>query len=181
MKTYISLLRGINVGGHKKIVMADLRAMYQTLGFTNVASYVQSGNVVFDSTESDPAALAVTIETQIETTFGFPVNVFIRDADDLRRIIDGNPFAARQNVNPARLLVTFLNEPLSATATDALVVPPGSNDEFEVAGDEIYLFCPDGSGRSKLAAAISGNKLGTPSTTRNWNTVNALVAMATQD
>mgnify|MGYP003383391503 CR=1 FL=1 len=181
MKTYISMLRGINVGGHKKIKMADLRAMYQALGFSNVASYVQSGNVVFDSLESDSAALTTTIETHIETTFGFPVSVFIRDADDFRRIIDGNPFAARENVNPARLFVTFLNQPLSEATTDVLVVPPDSNDEFVVAGDVIYLFCPNGSGRSKLAAAISGNKLRTPSTTRNWNTILALYSMATHE
>lgn len=183
MKTYISMLRGINVGGHKQIKMEDLRAMYQALGFENVASYVQSGNVVFDSAVAEPAVLAARIEAQIATTLGHDVVVFIRDADDFQRIIAANPFAARQDVNPARLMVAFLNEPLAAAAIEALalVVPDESSDEFVVAGKEIYLYFPDGSGRSKLAAAISGKKLRTPSTTRNWNTVSALAEMASRD
>ncbi|MCO5246738.1 MAG: DUF1697 domain-containing protein [Anaerolineae bacterium] len=181
MTTYIALLRGINVGGHKKIKMEDLRAMYEALGFENVASYVQSGNVVFDSAETKPAALAARIEAQIAKTFGHEVLVFIRDADDLRRIIAGNPFADRANINPARLMVAFLNEPLTEAAVDALAASDDSDDEFVVAGKEIYLYFPDGSGRSKLAAALSGKKLGTASTTRNWNTVTALADMASRE
>jgi len=181
MKTYISLLRGINVSGQKKIVMADLRAMYQALGFVNVASYVQSGNVVFNSAESDPAALMDRIEAQIETTFGFEVTVFLRDADDFRRIIDGNPFLARESVDEKRLYVTFLYRSPADDRISGLAVPAGSPDEFMVASDEVYLHCPDGYGTTKLSNTFFEKKLAVPATTRNWNSVNALYAMATRD
>lgn len=181
MRTYISMLRGINVSGQKKIKMADLRAMYETLGFANVSSYVQSGNVVFDSVATNRAALAATIEAAIETTFGFAVTVFIRDADDFQRIIDGNPFLARESVDEKRLYVTFLYRLPADDRVSGLAVPAGSLDEFMVASDEVYLHCPDGYGTTKLSNTFIEKKLAVPATTRNWNSVNALYALATRD
>ena len=181
MKTTISLLRGINVSGQKKIKMADLRAMYEALGLANVASYVQSGNVVFDCVETDRAALAATIEAAIETTFGFAVTVFIRDADDLRRIIDGNPFLARAGVDPKRLYVTFLYRSPAEDRLSVIAPPSGSQDEFAIVADEVYLHCPGGYGTSKLSNTFFEKKLAVPATTRNWNSVNALYSMATHE
>ncbi len=178
MNTYISMLRGINVAGQKKIKMEDLRALYVSLGFTNVQSYVQSGNVIFDSDEADVAALAPRIEAGIERTFGYSVAVFIRDGDDFRRIIDGNPFVARENVDLKRLYVTFLYQPVAEGALNALAVPASCADEFAAAGNAVYLFCPDGYGTSKLSNTFFERKLAVPATTRNWNSVNALYEMA---
>lgn len=178
MNTFISMLRGINVSGQKKIKMEDLRALYESLAFTNVQSYVQSGNVVFDSNETNRAALTARIEAQIERSFGYAVSVFIRDGSDFQRIIDGNPFLARETTDLKRLYVTFLYRPVGEAALSALAVPAGSADQFAVADDAIYLYCPDGYGTSKLSNTFFERKLTVPATTRNWNTVNALVAMA---
>ncbi len=104
MQTYISMLRGINVSGQKKIRMADLKSLYESLGLENVQTYVQSGNVVFDSPEKDTAKLTKSIEAQIEKVYGFSVPVLIRTADDFRRVIESHPFAREE---AARVLVTF--------------------------------------------------------------------------
>lgn len=178
MNTYISMLRGINVSGQKKIKMADLRALYEALGFVNVQSYVQSGNVVFDNDETDRTVLAATIEAGIDETFGFQVALFIRDADDFRRIIAGNPFLPRAGIDSKRLYVTFLSSVPPADRVSSTEAPAGSSDEFVVVGDAVYLHCPDGYGNSKLSNTFFERKLAMPATTRNWNTVNALYALA---
>ncbi|MEZ4767757.1 MAG: DUF1697 domain-containing protein [Caldilineales bacterium] len=181
MKTWIAMLRGINVSGQKKIKMADLRAMFEAADFSNVQSYVQSGNVVFDAGSQDAATLTVAIEAAIIAAFGFEVSVFLRDADDFRRIIEGNPFLARGNVDPKRLYVTFLNSVPSEGLVNSTEVPAGSADEFAVLGDAVYLHCPDGYGTTRLSNTFFERKLAMPATTRNWNTVNALAEMAARD
>jgi uncharacterized protein (DUF1697 family) len=103
MNTFISMLRGINVSGQKKIRMAELRRLYESLDLVNVKTYVQSGNVVFDSMEQDTSKLAKLIEAQIEQFFGYSVSVFIRDTNDFQRIIASNPFLNERNEDPAKL------------------------------------------------------------------------------
>jgi uncharacterized protein (DUF1697 family) len=178
MNTYISMLRGINVSGQKKIRMADLQKLFETSGLANVQTYLQSGNVVFDSPEPDTARLRERIEAQIEAAFGYQVSVFIRDAEDFRRIIAGNPFLSQRNEDPDKLHVTFLNRAPSPAAWDASKAPESETDEFARGEKEIYLFCPNGYGRSKLSNSFFERKLGMPATTRNWRTVNALYEMA---
>jgi len=177
MHTYISMLRGINVSGQKKVRMAELHTLYEKLGLVNVETYVQSGNVVFDSPEPDAAKLRGLIEAQIEAVFGYPVSVFIRYAEDFRRIIDSNPFSNRRN-GGLWLHVTFLYQAPSPAAWDALKAPDGETDEFVRGEMEIFLFCPSGYGRTKLSNSFFERKLGVPATTRNWRTVNALYEMA---
>jgi uncharacterized protein (DUF1697 family) len=179
MSTFISMLRGINVSGQKRITMADLKSLYGSLHFANVETYVQSGNVVFDSSGQNAAALAYSIETQIEKTFGFAVPVFIRDADDLQRIIDSNPFLNERPEDPAKLHVTFLYRSPSAAGLGNLVIPPGETAEFAAGDREIFLFCPNGYGRTKLSNSFFERRLDMPATTRNWKTVLALYDMAT--
>ncbi|MBE3039360.1 MAG: DUF1697 domain-containing protein [Chloroflexi bacterium] len=142
MTTYISMLRGSNVGGQKKIQMEALRSLYTGLGLTNVRSYVQSGNVVFDSDEQAAALLAGRIEAQIEQAFGFAVLVFVRGVPDFQRVLAGNPFL-KTNANPARLHVTFLYNPPSETAISSLGIPAASGDQFWFGEQEIYLYCPN--------------------------------------
>lgn len=174
MKTYISMLRGINVSGQKQMRMDALRQAYEKLNLRNVKSYVQSGNVVFESEESDMELLAGRIEARIEHTFGFAVPVFLREVYDFQRIIGGNPFLVGRNEDPGKLYVTFLYRPLVEIDLDRLKISGEQADEFILSEQEIYLFCANGYGRSKLSNTFFENKLKQAATTRNWKTVLAL-------
>ncbi len=176
--TYISMLRGINVGGQKKIRMEELRGLYKSLGLTSVRSYVQSGNVIFSSTEPDAGKLAGEIKAAIESNFGYAVDVFLRDAADFRRIVENNPFLNGRNEDPTKLHVTFLYRKPSAESTASLATPANIADEFYPGEMEIFVFCPNGYGRSKIANSFFERKLKIPTTTRNWKTVNTLLEIA---
>ncbi len=175
MPTHISLLRGINVGGNKQIRMADLKALYESLDFSAVATYVQSGNVLFDADSADSAELIARIEAAIAQRFGFDVTVLLRTADDLRRILDNNPFPAAQ---ATQLHVLFLSALPAPAAIAALNVPAAEGEAWLLAGQEIYLHYPNGSGRSKMTGAFFERALGVAASARNWNSVNALHNLA---
>jgi uncharacterized protein (DUF1697 family) len=172
------MLRGVNVAGQKKIPMEALRRLYASLGVVNIRTYIQSGNVVFDSGEADAALLAIQIETKIEGSLGFSVTVFIRPAQDFQRVIARNPFLTQRQEDPSKLHVTFLYEPPSEAKLNILQNPGSGTDEFIGGVQEIFLFCPNGYGKTKLNNGFFERQLGTPATTRNWNTVNALNTMA---
>lgn len=178
MNTYISMLRGINVSGQKKIRMADLKSLYESLGLADVQTYVQSGNVVFDSGEQNLEKLKESIESQIESAYGFSAPVLIRSGDDFQRLVGSKPFRKERSENPARVMVTFLFELPEQSKLLELSVPEDEPCEFVIADQEIFLFCPDGYGRSKLSNNFFEKKLGVIATTRNWKTVNALYEMA---
>jgi uncharacterized protein (DUF1697 family) len=178
MYTFVSMLRGINVSGHNKIGMPDLKYLYETLNFRHVLTYVQSGNVVFDTSEKDISGVSSLIESNILKSFGFFVPVVIRDKNDFNKIISHNPFLIDRNEDPAKLHVTFLLNPPSASDLAKLPSSPNESDEFILKGKEIFIFCPDGYGRTKLNNNFFEKKLNTVATTRNWNTVNALYKMA---
>jgi uncharacterized protein (DUF1697 family) len=181
MSTLISMLRGINVGAQKIIRMETLRAIYEGLGFSNVRTYVQSGNVLFESTESDHTNLVKRIEAQIEKTCGYHVSVFIRQPHNLQRILEGSPFLHGRNEDPRWLHVTFLYQPPPDNAWSKLKRPVNIADEFASGELAIYLFCPNGYGKTKLNNSFFEKKLGVPVTTRNWNTVNALYKMVMEE
>lgn len=180
MNTFISMLRGINVGGQKKIQMAQLASLYESLGLVNVKTYVQSGNVVFASTKSNASALANLIEAQTRRLWGYSVSVFIRDTNDFQRIIANNPFLNKRSEDPAKLHVTFLYRPPSEAKLGSLGIPNDKGDEFRVGDQEIYIFCPNGYGRTKFSNTFFEKKLGVPATTRNWNTIIALSKIANE-
>jgi uncharacterized protein (DUF1697 family) len=180
MYTFISMLRGINVGGRKKIRMPELKDLYESLNFANVVTYVQSGNVIFDCAEGDAAQIARLIEAEIARAFGYAVKVFMRDKDRFEQITEGNPFTSERNEDPAKLHVTFLSGLPSERALGDLVVPADIADEFVVFDKEVYLFCPNGYGRTKLSNSFFERKLSLLTTTRNWKTVNALYGLAKQ-
>lgn len=177
MNTFISMLRGINVSGQKKIRMTELRRLYESLNLVNVETYVQSGNVVFDSPEQDTLKLAKLLEAQIVHSFGYSVSVFIRTPNDFQRLLDSNPFSNERNEDPTKLHVTFLYHPSSESRLSRLEIPNDGVDEFFVGEQEIFLFCPNGYGRTKLSNNFFERKLDVPATTRNWKTVNALGEM----
>jgi uncharacterized protein (DUF1697 family) len=171
------MLRGINVSGQKQVRMADLKSMYELLGLVNVQTYVQSGNVVFDSPEQDAIKLSKSIEAKIEKTFGFSVPVLLRTADDFQRVIESHPFAKE---DPIRVLVTFLYEQPGQSKRDELSLYKDKVDKFVIGENEIFLFCPGGYGNTKLSNNFFERKLGILATTRNWKSVNALYQMASQ-
>ena len=177
MQTYISILRGINVSGQKPVRMADLKSLYESLGIGNVETYVQSGNVVFDSEEIDSEILTKSIEGQIEKTFEFAVPVLVRSADDFLRVIKNHPFKEEE---PVRVLVTFLYQHPEQSKLDDLSRYEDKVDKFAIGEQEIFLFCPGGYGKTKLSNTFFEKKLSVIATTRNWKTVNALYQMASE-
>jgi len=180
MKTYISLLRGINVSGKNRIGMSELKGLFESLSMTNVATYIQSGNVIFDRADQDPASLARSIEAEITRSFGASVSVFLRDNNQFQQIIENNPFLNQRNEDPEKLHVTFLSDSPSESVLSNLILPVGTPDEFMVYDKGIYLFCPNGYGRTKISNSFFERKLGLSATTRNWKTVMALYEIANQ-
>jgi uncharacterized protein (DUF1697 family) len=158
--------------------MEKLRGLYEELGFTNVRTYVQSGNVIFESPAQDPSELVKRIEQSIEHACGFHTEVFVRRPEELQRILAGNPFLNKRNEDASKLHVSFLYSRPSATALDSLSAPTGIADEYMPGEMDFYLFCPNGYGKTKLSNSFFERKLKVPVTTRNWNTVNALYKMA---
>jgi uncharacterized protein (DUF1697 family) len=174
MRSYISLLRGINVGGQKKLHMESLREIYKSAGFYNVQTYLQSGNVIFETPENDLPKLTTDIETLIQQTCGYRVEVFIRSPSEFEQILQNNPFLKGRSGETTKLYVTFLYQAPAAATWVNIVIPPGISDEFHNGKQEVYLHCPNGYGKTKLANSFFERKLGVAATTRNWNTVQAL-------
>ena len=178
MPTFISLLRGINVSGQRKIRMADLKVAYEAVGLTNVNTYVQSGNVVFDCKMRSASKIAGLLEQQIESCFGYDVTVMVRTPSDFKRIIEDNPFSAQARKDPAKVHVTFLASRPSGAMVERVEDADTGGDEFSVGRQEILLYCPNGYGKTKLNNTFFERKLKMPATTRNWKTVKALYEMA---
>lgn len=177
MTVVIGLLRGVNVGGHNQISMEKLRAICVSLGLRNPQTYIQSGNVVFGTAARDLAKLAVRLESAIDDQLGFRPSVILRTADELRKIGELNPFAKRPDFNPAKLAVFFLVETPAADLRSKLAAIKVGPEEIQSDGQELYIYFPDGMGRSKLPPVLD-RILRMPATARNWNTVNKLLEMA---
>jgi uncharacterized protein (DUF1697 family) len=175
MKTFISMLRGINVGGQKKISMEELKKLYGAMGFVNVRTYIQSGNVIFESPGDKTLALAKNIQYKIKQSFGFDVHVVIRTLDEFRELIAKNPFVKK---DPSKLHVTFLTDAPQRPPIDEINYLKDKAEDFCISGREIYLFCPNGYGTSALSNNFFEKKLKMAATTRNWNTVNTLFSLA---
>lgn len=175
-KTYVALLRGINLGAHNKVSMPDLRALFADLGAEDVATYVQSGNVVFRSADS-AGRLTKAIEQRIRDDLGLDVTVLLRTQQQLAKLLAGNPFADHTS-EPTKLHVTFLADKPDRGRVRKLDPKGYEPDELHVIGQEVYLHCPNGYGRSKLSNAYFERQLGIPATTRNWRTVTKLAELA---
>jgi len=177
MPIYISMLRGINVGGHKRVKMDQLRRSFEALGFEQVQTYIQSGNVVFKAEKSSPAALSKKIEERILKDFGFPVSVMSRAADEMSKMIAGNPFLKRRGIDPARLHVMFLSKPPEPAALKKLNEVTVEPDQCYCSAKEIYFYLPNGVSKSVLWNSPVDRILAVVTTTRNWNTVSNLHQM----
>jgi uncharacterized protein (DUF1697 family) len=171
MTAFVSLFRGINVGGNHQVKMADLKAMHEALGLRDVAPYIQSGNVVFRSDATDPTQLQGQIASAFETQFGFRSEVFVRSAAELDAVIERNPFQGQQSKEAKWLVVLFLAAHPDHAAQEALLKAYVGPEEWVISSQEMYLYYPDGQGRSKLTGSFLEKKLKTAGTARNWNTV----------
>ncbi|MET9413139.1 DUF1697 domain-containing protein [Streptomyces klenkii] len=177
MTTYVALLRGINVGGKKRVPMQTLRELLSGMGCGSVRTHLNSGNAVFTHPGPDPDGPARELERAIERELGFAVTCMVRDADDMRRVVDADPFAGRE-VDPARYVVTFLAGPADPAAVADVDPAAYAPEEFVLAGRELYVYYAEGIRNAKLARVLTERRLGTAGTGRNWNTVTKLAAMA---
>ncbi|MDA4118215.1 MAG: DUF1697 domain-containing protein [Thaumarchaeota archaeon] len=174
MSTFVSMLRGINVGGQKQVKMEAVKQLYSSLGLEDVRTYLQSGNVVFESSDKDVLTLARRIEEEIDRSFGFDVPVFLRTKKDLQGVVDNNPFETR---DASKLHVTFLLSKPETVHLEELRGTKDTAEDYFVSGREIYLYCPYGYGQAKLSNNFLERKLKVTATTRNWRTVSALLSM----
>lgn len=176
--TYAALLRGINVGGSRKVPMADLRTLMEDLGHGGVSSYLQSGQAVFTADHGDEETLAAELAGAIEKRFGFAVDVIVRDHAYLKAIADNCPFPAA-DLEAKQLHVTYFSAPVDADRFAEIDQAAYLPEEFRLGDRVLYLYAPDGLGRSKLAVHLSKPRLnkGVIATSRNWNTVVKLVEM----
>lgn len=174
----IALLRGINVSGRRTVHMTDLKRAVEEMGFGNVSTYLQSGNVIFNCRHAQTAKLAMHIEEKLSETFGFTINVIIRTQEELEKIIETNPLVDSADVARDKLYVTFLADEPDKTAASKLDLPPGTDEKFAIVGSEVYLYCPNGYTRTKLNNATFEKKLRTVATTRNWKTINNLLSVS---
>lgn len=178
MTTYISILRGINVSGHRLIKMDVLRHLYADLGFTNVQTYIQSGNVVFQNKETRLQDLEKKIAKKIFEQFGFEVPVLVKEIDELKKIIKNNPFIGDKTKDTSYLHLTFISAQPEKTNFDKIKEVQYQPEEFELLDKTIYLYCPNGYGNSKLTNSFFESKLKVVATTRNWKTTNELLNIA---
>jgi uncharacterized protein (DUF1697 family) len=177
MTTCISLFRGINVGGHQSVRMDELKDLHESLGFKDVVTYIQSGNVVFSSDDADLAQLPRHIEDGFAQKFGFHVQVMVRNAAEFREIIENNPFQNQPMKEPKWVVVLFLTIRPDRTAQEDLQKAYVGPEEFYLIGKELYIYYANGIGRSKLTLGLLEKKLKTHGTARNWNTILQLQKM----
>jgi uncharacterized protein (DUF1697 family) len=181
MPRYLALLRGINVGGHNKVAMSDLRDLAAGLGHADVATYIQSGNLLFTTAETDPAKLADALELEIAARLAMRPAVVVISAAELAQVIADNPFPAE--ANPRCLHAVFrrdaVDAALAAAVADAVrqARRAGQDDDAAIVGRTLYLRTPNGLGRSDLAARLLNSRQQAAGTARNWATVTRLMAM----
>ncbi len=174
MKTRIALLRGINVLGSRKLLMADLRGICSELGLRDPGTYIQSGNVLFESEKAD-AEIEDMICSAIEAAYGYDVKVLVRPPSLFQRVVKENPFP---DADFRHLHVTLLASIPDPGLVRSIVDADYGEDTFVAKKDAVYIHCPGGYGRTKLHNNFFESKLRTAATTRNWRTINKLVEMA---
>ncbi len=182
MVKYVALMRGINVGGHRKIKMADLKVVVRDAGFEAVQTYVQSGNVVFGGAEKPVKEVAATLEAACKKVFGFPIEIIVRDKDTFRAEAEACPYASdtlepTDGREPRFLHVAFLSATPDATRVLAVIDSYGGPEDTTLKGDALYIYYREGSGRSDFSKLLTEKKLGVSPTSRNWNTVLKLLDM----
>jgi uncharacterized protein (DUF1697 family) len=178
MPVYIAMLRGINIGPHKRMKMEKLRASCEGLGFAKVKTYIQSGNVIFRAGKLSSGALSKKMGECMVRDFGFSADVISRTRDEMKRIIDDNPFVKERGMDVSKLHVVFLPHAPTAAALKKLLELTLLPDRVHPSGSEIYFYFPNGVSGSSLWKHPLDKVLSVAGTMRNWNTVNKLYEMA---
>lgn len=177
MQTYLAILRGINVSGKNKIAMKDLKAALDEAGYQNVATYIQSGNVVFKHKQTAEKTLALQITQLIKTNFGLDVPVLVRTAENIQQAYNDNPFLKQNSIDADKLHITFLAEIPTQENMDKANTYNYTPDEFIITGNNVYVHCLDSYGNTKITNTFFENKLKVQATTRNLKTVTKLIEM----
>jgi uncharacterized protein (DUF1697 family) len=178
MAVIISMLRGVNLGPHNRVSMEALRALYTSLKLREPLTYIQSGNVIFKADETDLIKLTKRIESAIQKKFGFQTEVVLRSTAEMRNVVARNPFAKRRDIEPGKLLVTFLGADPGDEARAKVRAIQCAPDEIFIDGREAYIYFPNGMGRPTLSWAMIPKTLKVSGTGRNWNSVTKMLAMA---
>jgi len=178
MEKYIAFLRGINVSGQKLIRMKDLKLLMESIGFMRVQTYIQSGNLVFCAPKSDSRQIAKRIAEVISVKYNFQVPVFVRTSGEMNTIAMNNPFLTGRLLQTNKLYVTLLSNIPADNITEVLEKSGLTSEFYSMKGEEIYLYLPEGSGKTKWTNTFFEKKLKVSATTRNWATINQLVTMA---
>jgi uncharacterized protein (DUF1697 family) len=178
MAVLICMLRGVNLGPHNRMKMDALRALCGSLKLEDPRTYVQSGNVIFRTKEKNVAALAKRIQDAIAREFKFRPEIVLRTTDELRKAIAASPFAGRQDLEPGKILVTFLTAEPVPDARATLAKFKDYPEEIHLSGREMYIYFPNGAGKSKLPWASVEKLLRTTGTARNWNSVTKMLEIA---
>ena len=174
MKKYIALLRGINVSGQKLIKMADLKVYLSELKFSNIRTYIQSGNVVFEASDSDEIALAKLIENKIAEKYQFEVPTMIRTQQEMLDVIARNPLEIDEQNDFSKPYVIFLENEPAKDLVEKVMAFNSDKELFQIIGREVFIQYKNGAGTTKLTNTFFESKLKTKATSRNWNTVNKL-------
>lgn len=175
MKTYIALLRGINVGGHKKVPMAELRELLTKSGLENIKTYIQSGNVIFQSQENDIKVLEHKIQNAILIHFGFEVSILVRTNNDIESIFNNCPFSEEKKVSSYFII---LNEAPEKDLLDVISKQTTPNEEFSINKNCVYIFYALGAGKAKLGVNWFERKLKITATARNYKTMVKLLSLS---
>jgi len=178
MPTFICILRGINVSGHKLIKMKELQLVFERLGFNNVRTYIQSGNIVFECNSKEPRQLENSIAREISESFGFEVPVMVIEKNELKSVSGRNVFIAAGKEDTSKLHITFLAAEPEQALADSIGKEEYLPDEFCISGKAVFLSCPNGYGNTKLSNNFFEKKLKVQATTRNWKTVLELVKIS---
>lgn len=173
---YIALLRGINLGGANQMKMDDLKAVFSELGFKNVKSYINSGNLAFDASKTVESKLIDKIETAVENKFGRRVHIMVREQADIERVLKNNPFGG-QYESHKHMHVLFLKEPMPAEKAELLLASALPGEQYAVRDREIYNLLPNGVAGSLLTKGFFEKKPAVPYTGRNWRTVEKLAEL----
>jgi uncharacterized protein (DUF1697 family) len=180
MPVLISMLRGVNLGSHNRIKMEDLRGLYESLELNEARTYVQSGNVIFRTREKNAAKLARKVQEAIGRKFGFCPEVVVRTIEEMRHSLDSNPFRSRRDIEASKLLITFLAAEPGKQAQATLRNLKIQREELHLIGRELYIYFPDGIGKSKVPWSSVEKLLGVPGTARNLNSVVRMLEIAEQ-
>lgn len=175
-RTFVALLRGINVGGSTRIPMAGLRTLCESLGWQDVQTYIQSGNVIFRTAARAPR-LAQQLEAELPGAFGVDARVIVRTAEDWHAYAQGNPFTEEAQHSPNLVMLALARDTPAPDAVERLR-ERASRERIERAGDALWIHYPDGAGRSRLTPGLLDRAVGSATTTRNWRTVTKLDELA---